>query len=68
MYITGNECFLFACLLSKHFPVAEKVKRERESQSASIIVVENLTVKLYPWDEEMWQRPMTVSEFKVYGL
>ena len=39
----------------------------RGSQSAYVtVVVENLTVKLYSWDEEMGQCPMNVSEFKVH--
>ena len=30
------------------------------------IVVENLTVRFYPWDEELGQFPTNVSKFKVY--
>ena len=61
--MTVNEHHLFTCLLSKYVPVGKKY---RESQNANItVVVENLTVKLYAWDEEMGQCPMNVSEFKV---
>ena len=42
-------------------------EKYRGSQSVNTrVVVENLTVELYPWDEEMGQCPMNVSEFKVY--
>ena len=37
----------------------------RGCQSANTtVIVENLTVKLYPWDEEIGQCPMNVSEIK----
>ena len=52
------------CQLPKLFPVEWKF---RENQSANTrVVAENLTMKLYPWVEEMVQCPVKVSEFKVH--
>ena len=66
MNLKSNEWFQFTCLLPEHFPVGGKY---RGSQNAiTRVVVENLTIKLYTREEEMWRCPINVSEFKVYGL
>ena len=56
-----------SCLLPWNFPVEKKY---RGSQSANTtVVVENLTVKLCSWDEEMGHYPMNVSEFwSIYAV
>ena len=66
--MAGNEFFQFT-LESASLTLSSREKKYRGSQSANTtVVVENLTLKLKPWDEEMGQRPMNVSEFKVCGL